>query len=227
MCGRFTLTGIPDSLAEDLELDGVPDLEPRYNIAPTQEVLVVRPSDSASGSEAAMLRWGLVPAWSPGPAGAPLINARSESIDTKPSFRESFERRRCLVPADGYFEWKAAGGYKQPYHIRLRSRGLFLMAGVWDCWKRAGTELQSCAIATTSANELTSDIHDRMPVVLATDAARAWLDPATDRARLSGMLQPFASELMEIEAVSPLVNSVSNDGPECLRPAEVNLELEL
>ena len=226
MCGRFTLTVDPEELRDRFDLVSVPDLEPRYNIAPTQEIVVVRSTGTAN--EMAVLRWGLVPSWADSAEGPPLINARAESIFRKPSFKESVERRRCIIPADGYYEWKKVSGFKQPYHIRMQGRGLFAMAGLWDRWSNpSGGALESCAIITTEANSLSREVHNRMPVILKADHWQEWLNGGNGAAAVKPLLAPFPSELMEMEPVSPTVNRVTTDSAECLRPAETNFELEL
>ncbi|MFQ5551745.1 MAG: SOS response-associated peptidase [Gemmatimonadales bacterium] len=294
MCGRFTLTEVPDPFAEIFRLEDLPPLERRYNIAPTQDIAVVRPRDDGTGgrrevgttgtrrqarelsnsarrepaasgaagrgdeetttpdtemsadyplqpptsnrkgrvgrgvNELVFLRWGLIPSWSTALEPAPLINARSESVRDKPSFAESFERRRCVVPADGYYEWKGERGSKQPYLIRLLQGKLFGMAALWDRWiSPEGSPIESCAIITTESNELTRGIHDRMPVILPDGLLHDWLDPAAPSSDLLRHLVPFDSAAMEVRPVSPRVNGVEFDDPECLRESEVNLEFDL
>lgn len=225
MCGRFTLAIDPDEIRDRFSLVDVPELEPRYNIAPTQGIAVVRSTGTAN--EMVFLRWGLVPSWADSAEGPPLINARAESLFRKPSFKENFERRRSLIPADGYYEWKKIPGYKQPYHIRMQGGGLFAMAGLWDRWhKTSGSALESCAIITTAANSLSRDVHNRMPVILKADHWQEWLDGGTPAEVVRPLLIPFPSQLMEMQPVSPMVNRVASDSPECLRPAETNFELD-
>src|SRR5207248_972265 len=163
MCGRYRLTRA-DRLAEKFEAGLAEELHPRYNIAPTQPVPVVRVSGSRR--VIASMRWGLIPNWAKD-ASMSQINARSETLLEKPAFKESFERRRCLIPADGFYEWTRSGRSKQPFHFGMRDDALFAFAGIWDSWKsREGLVIQSCAILTTAPNELLSDVHDRMPVIL-------------------------------------------------------------
>ncbi len=226
MCGRFTLSVDPDELRERFDLLVTPEFEPRYNIAPTQPIAIVRQGPEFKFLD--LVRWGLVPSWSASMEGPPLINARSETIFKKPSFKESIEQRRCIVPADGYFEWKSVSGYKQPYHIRLKNRNAFAMAGIWDTWiDSEGGEVISCAIVTAKSNSLTEGVHTRMPVILPTRSWDAWLDRSEAGDGVKEMFVPFASSQMEMEPVSPLVNRVVNDTAECLKPAEVNFELDV
>jgi putative SOS response-associated peptidase YedK len=197
-------------------------LEPRYNIAPTQQVPVIRLTRDGGGRELVSLRWGLVPFWSREPsAGGRLINARAETVASKPAFRAAFRRRRCLVPADGYFEGRQEGNCRQPYYIRLRDDQPFAMAGVWDSWHDKSDanqgRLDTCAIITTAANDLTRGVHDRMPAILAPGRYDSWLDPAIEN--LSGlveMLRPYSENSMVMDRVSTRVNSVRNDDPQCI-----------
>lgn len=207
MCGRFTVR-----TARRVRLDGVRNsdlpFEARYNIAPTQEVLVV--ADFGSGLELAKVVWGLIPARSSDGKG--FINARAETLETKPSFRESFLKRRCLIPADGFFEWKRSGRAKQAHYIELADKSFFAFAGIWDRW--GPRNIISCAIITTDANELVSTLHDRMPVILKPESYRAWLDPKADPASLKRLLLPLPSSEMSYYPVSSAVNYVDNEGPE-------------
>ncbi len=219
MCGRYFLTTPGDVLAETLELPLVPALSPRYNIAPTQEVAIVR-STSGTARELATVVWGLVPAWAKERAiGSRLINARAETLAEKPSFRDSFKKRRCLILADGFFEWKQEGGGKQPWLVRLASGAPFAFAGLWASWRdpASGEALESCTIVTTRPNDLLAPIHDRMPVIVPSAEHATWIDPRlTDRSRLEPLLVPFAAERMEAFPVSKRVNSPAHDDPGCL-----------
>lgn len=212
MCGRFTLQSAP---GVKLKLDGVRDFalpfEARYNIAPTQEVLVI--ADFGSGLELRKLVWGFIPARSND--GKRFINVRAETIDIKPSFSESFRRRRCLVLADGFFEWKRSAKSKQPYYFQLSDGSAFAFAGIWDSW---GTPKRtaSCALVTTTANETMAPIHDRMPVILSPETYRLWLDPGTDLAALRKLLVPFPASKMSSHPVSRAVNFTQNDSPELI-----------
>ena len=195
-----------------------PELTPRYNIAPTQEVAAVRQGEQ--GRELSMLKWGLVPSWAKDPGiGARMINARAESVADKPSFRSAFKRRRCLILADGFYEWKKTGARtKQPYYIFLRDRQPFAFAGLWEHWKGPdGGEMPSCTIITTGANELLSELHDRMPVILGEEEYDRWLDPKFDDAEtLKSLLGPYAALDMTCYPVSTIVNNARNETPECV-----------
>lgn len=216
MCGRFTLRTPTPVLIEHFRLETMPDLAPRYNIAPTQTVSAVRANDS--GREFAQFRWGLVPSWAKELSiGAKMINARAESVAEKPSFRAAFKRRRCLVMADGYYEWQATGGKKQPFYIRLADDSPFGLAGLWEVWKSPdGKLVETCSLLTTSANVFTEPIHDRMPVILSPDNYDFWLDPKmSDREKLEPLLAPSEMKL-RADRVSTLVNKPTNDVAECI-----------
>ncbi len=220
MCGRFTLTADQDSFEDRFSLTGF-DLGwvPSFNIAPTQEVLTVTNDGSENRPE--LMRWGLVPSWAKDPKiGNRMINARSETLTEKPSFRTAFKRRRCLIPADGFYEWKREGKAKKPMLITANPGGLFAFAGLWETWKQPdGSWLLTCAIITTSANEFMTSIHDRMPVILPREAEGAWLDPdSEDVGALSELLLPYPSDRMHAHEVSTLVNSPRNNSPECIAP---------
>jgi putative SOS response-associated peptidase YedK len=215
MCGRYRLTRA-DRLAERFDAELAEELRPRYNIAPTQPVPVVR----ANGSRRviASMRWGLIPNWAKD-ASMAQINARSETLLEKPAFKENFERRRCLIPADGFYEWKRSGRSKQPFHFGMQDDSLFAFAGIWDRWKPPqGPIVETCAILTTTPNELLRDVHDRMPVILEPKKYREWLDaPASDCGRLKHLLIPFEAAMMKRFPVGWSVNDVQNDTPECSR----------
>jgi putative SOS response-associated peptidase YedK len=220
MCGRFTLAAPTEQLATQFQLAAAPELAPRYNIAPTQQVAAVRATEG--GRELALLRWGLVPSWAKDPSvGAKMINARSETAAEKPSFRSAFKQRRCLIPADGFYEWQQHGGVKQPFHIRMADGAPFALAGLWELWKTPeGDWLQSCTILTTAANALMEPLHDRMPVILPADQYERWLDPGLrDAGALQALMLPFPAERMVAYPVSRAVNKVGNDGPELVAPA--------
>lgn len=220
MCGRYTLTVDAAVLAELFDLDAPTDLKPRYNIAPTQMVPVVRAGLEAP-REWASLRWGLIPSWAKDASiGSRLINARSESAADKPSFRSAFRHRRCLIPADGFFEWVTTDGGKQPYHLRFRDRRPFAFAGLWERWSPPeGDAVESCTILTTTANELLAPLHERMPVILGKASFAEWLavDPLPPGAS-ERLLSPYPSAEMEAVLVARLVNSPRNDDPRCLQP---------
>ncbi len=217
MCGRFQLKPDQDWM-EALGVEDPPELAPRYNIAPTQEIVAVR-RDVSGVRRAGYLHWGLVPSFAEDPAvGNRMINARAETVARKPAFREAFRKRRCLVPADGFYEWRRVGRARDPYLLKMRDGRPFALASVWDEWRKAGTPLESCAILTTSANDLVARIHDRMPVILDPSAYEVWLDPDAREEDLHAVLRPFPAEKMIAVPVSTRVNSAAVDDPECERP---------
>ena len=222
MCGRFTLRTSPAVLAEVFELLREPELTPRYNIAPTQPVAVIRPSRSGHGRELTQMHWGLVPSWAKDPsAAARMINARAESVATKPTFRSAFRCRRCLVPADGFYEWKKVGTKKQPYYFTLRSGEPFAFAGLWEHWGHNGSALHTCAIITGEPNELAGQIHDRMPVILRPEDYDRWLDPRSKEVdALQPLLAPYPADEMAMQAVSTRVNNARNDSPDCIEAVD-------
>lgn len=222
MCGRYSLSR-PDKLAGmiaevvALPLDFVPPA-PRYNIAPSQEALVI----IAAGArrELALLRWGLVPFWAKNESGgARMINARAESLAEKPSLQRLLEHRRCLVPADGFYEWRRAGKLKIPVRFTLEDGGVFAFAGLWDRWVRPeGGGLETFTIITTRANDLVSTVHDRMPAMILPERWKEWMEPATGAARWKSLLEPFSASVMRAHDANPLLNSPAMDSPECLAP---------
>lgn len=247
MCGRFTLTLPPEVLAEAFGLDGVPSFLPRYNVAPTHEIAIVRveprrgraergESDRAKAHRdeepparrLALARWGLIPSGvkDPKKIGARMINARQETLFDTAAFRSAARVRRCLVPADGFYEWKksADGGRAkaQPFRLRLRSGAPFAMAGVFERWRGpTGEVLDTCSVITTTPNALVEPIHDRMPVMLHPEDYALWLDPRIrERAPLERVFVPFPAEHMTAEAVSSRVNDVRNDDPSCIEAPE-------
>jgi putative SOS response-associated peptidase YedK len=220
MCGRYTLTTPAERLAEQFGFDGSSvELPPNYNVAPTQGVAVVIEEGGQRRLE--VLRWGLIPPWADDPQiGSRMINARSETAPGKPSFRRAFRERRCLIPADGFYEWQRTNGAKQPYFIHMEGGGPFAFAGLWESWSKGGEgEVRTCTILTTEANALVGEIHDRMPVILAADAYDVWLDPASERDELTGLLAPYPEDEMEAYPVSRFVNSPQNNDPRCIEPA--------
>ena len=224
MCGRFTLTTDLQALAERFCVSPPANahFNPRFNIAPTQPVIVI--GDDGQRSMQPM-RWGLIPAWAKDPAiGNRMINARAETLAEKPSFREALQHRRCLIPADGFYEWQKLGQVKQPVRIVLKSRQPFGMAGLWDRWVSPDkSEILTCTIITTVANELIQPIHNRMPVILNPEAEAHWLDPKVkDPAKLLLLLKPYPSELMEFYPVSRQVNSPSVDAPSNIVPLTIS-----
>ena len=222
MCGRFTLGLSPLELVEVFELLREPVVIPRFNIAPTQSVAVVRAGEE--GRECGQMRWGLIPSWAKDEKiSARLINARAETVAEKPSFRSAFKRRRCLIPADGFYEWKKLEGKsKQPYMIGMRGDEPFAFAGLWEHWTDpGGKEVESCTIITTEANELLAELHHRMPVILHEQDYDRWLDPKeAEKDRLLALLAPYESSAMRAYPVSTLVNSPRNDVPACTEPME-------
>ena len=222
MCGRFVLTVSDDKIAQLFEVDAVPKLPARYNIAPTQPVLGIR-EDADGHREAALLQWGLIPHWSKDVAiSARMINARGETVADKPSFRTPFKRRRCILPANGFYEWQKREGGKQPYYIHMADDEPFGMAGLWDVWSKGEeTYIESCTIITTSANEVVRPLHDRMPVILDPEDWDLWLDVTIqDANRLLTLIEPYTSEAMTARAVSRHVNNPRNDDPECIKLAD-------
>ena len=229
MCGRFRLTRKDQEIREYFDVPDDFEWKPRYNIAPTENVAVVRqrrdhPSRTLSG-----MRWGLIPYWSKDAKGAArMINARSEEITEKPAYREAFQQRRCLVPADGFYEWKREGKSKQPFHLGMTDDSLFAFAGIWERWKNpAGEIIKSCAILTTTPNNLLSGIHDRMPVILSPDDYEEWLNPAADIEVLKPMLKPYSSRTMRMYSVSTAVNRAGYDAPDCIAPVREPQQLRL
>lgn len=225
MCGRFTLTVDPAQLKLFLDLNDVPsDLQPRYNIAPTQPVAVVT---SAIDRQVELFQWGLIPSWAKDPSiGSRMINARAETLEEKPAFRAAFKRRRCAILADGFFEWKkiAAGKQetKQPYHIRLMDNQPFAFAGLWETWKSLeGADLRTCTIVTTTPNDLMATIHDRMPVILDRESLWDWIDPEATSLALHALLQPYPADRMTAYPIGKLVNRPENDRPEVIARVEV------
>jgi putative SOS response-associated peptidase YedK len=217
MCGRYTLHTDLERLIEQFELFRAAEIKPRYNISPSQMVPVIRPTDQ--GRELALLRWGLVPHWAKEEkTGYSMINARAETVTEKPAFRSAFRRRRCLIPADGFYEWKKLERAKQPFHIRMRGGEPFAFAGLWEHWQGGeGKTIESCSIIVTTANDLMRPIHDRMPAILDRENYGTWLDPDfTDAERLKALLAPYPSERMESYPVSAAVNSPKNEVAGCV-----------
>lgn len=217
MCGRFALTSSALTLGKQLNTDIRITLKQRFNIAPSQKVLVVRVHPRQNKRESTFLRWGLIPSWADDPSiGSRLTNARAETAATKPSFRTSFRRQRCLIPANGFYEWSNMHGRKQPHYIRLQSNEPFAFGGLWDTWARDGEKRETCTILTCSANALMKPIHPRMPVVIQPHRFDTWLDPTqTDAAALSQDLHTFPSESTAIYPVSNHVNNVQHDDSRC------------
>ena len=223
MCGRFTLTLDPDELQEAFDLSAPPaGLAPRYNIAPSQPVAVVANTEAR---KLELFQWGLIPSWAKdAKIGYKMINARSETLAEKPSFRAALKKRRCLVLADGFYEWKREGASraKTPMYIQLKGGQPFAFAGLWETWKSPDNKLiKSCTIITTEPNALMKDIHDRMPVILPPKAYDLWLSPEElPSEKLPPLFKPFAASQMRAYAVSPLVNNPRFDSPECVIPVK-------
>lgn len=228
MCGRYTLSSDADVLMEQFGLSGLAALTPRYNIAPSQPVLAVRQRDDG-GRDAKTLRWGLIPSWAKDPAvGHRLINARSETAAEKPSFRSAFRHRRCLVPADGFYEWAARpGAGKQPWYFHAADRRPLAIAGLWERWQQTdGETVESCSLLTTHANAVVAPVHHRMPVMLSAPDYAQWLDGRHfDQAALQALMRPLPDRLLSAYAVSTRVNRPVNDDPDCIRPLPTNREL--
>ena len=219
MCGRFALVATGEEVASHYQLPETPFIAPRYNIAPTQPVAAVR-LDNAGARQLTHFQWGLIPSWSKDPAlGSKMINARAETAADKPAFRAAFKRRRCLIPATGFYEWQATDGRKQPMHIRAAGGGLLSLAGLWEVWHAPdGGELETCTILTTTPNTLMEPIHNRMPVILDPADYAMWLDPATALDQLNHLLRPFAPEMLAAYPVSTAVNRPQNDTADCIAP---------
>ena len=217
MCGRFTLRIPASRLVEIFSLLDVPDFSARYNIAPTQMVASIRKVGPVR--ELTMQRWGLIPFWAKDKKiGNRMINARSETADTKPAFRAAFKKRRCLIPADGFYEWRksADSKTKTPYLIHMRNEEPFAFAGLWETWSAAEETVESCTILTTSPNEMMAEVHDRMPVILGEDDYDTWLDETTSKDTLTQLLKPMSAAAMAMCTVSTFVNSPRNESPECV-----------
>jgi putative SOS response-associated peptidase YedK len=222
MCGRYRLSKRKQAIEEYFETANEVEWEPRYNIAPSQMVGVIRQDAAKPECHFSLVRWGLVPYWSKDASvGYKMINARSETVADKAAFSEPFLRRRCLVPADGFYEWQRSTRVKQPFHFGMEDDSLFAFAGLWDRWRDVtGQIVESCSILTTTPNSLLADVHDRMPVILSPDCYELWLDPGfRSPMALAEMLRPFAARLMKRHPVSTRVNSVANDDAECAAAA--------
>jgi putative SOS response-associated peptidase YedK len=220
MCGRFTLRAPASAVAKEFGLFDVPELSPHFNICPSQSVAIVRQKPEAKGRELAFVHWGLIPSWAEDPKiGNRMANARSETAATKPSFRSAFKSRRCLIIADGFYEWQKTDGGKQPYLIAMKDGRPFGMAGLWERWEKGEEPVESCAILTTGANELMEPIHERMPVIISPKQFDLWLDPkSNDTAKLTELMQPYLGKDMLAYPVSTRVNNPKNDTPSCNEP---------
>jgi len=223
MCGRFAQRSDPKRLAKEFKVAEVPQAEPRYNLAPTQNILGVR--TVSDEREMIFFKWGLIPSWAKDTSmGARLINARSETVEEKPAFRQAFKQRRCIIPADGFYEWQRTSGKKQPFFFRMRDERPFGFAGLWERWEgEEGQPINSCTILTTEANEVLRPVHDRMPVILHTDNYSLWLEgDERERALLTELLRPYPVKEMVGYPVSTLVNSPGNKGAELIEEVQLN-----
>jgi len=255
MCGRFTLRAAPQDVARHFLLFDVPNFSPRYNIGPGQVIGAVRAKTDDSppaivslsdggqrtattdlpvtptadpNREWAWFRWGLIPHWSDDPAiGNRLINARAETVASKPAFRSAARYRRCLIPADGFYEWKATPRGKQPYLVRVHGDRIFALAGLWDRWPSpSGEILETCTILTVEPNRLVAKLHNRMPLILPPEAYPIWLDPTvTQFDELREWLRPYPEEDLELIPVSSYVNAIHNEGAKCIEPVGESGEL--
>ena len=224
MCGRYTQTATPDVIAEHFHLDEPPLLKPHYNIAPSQHVATIRLNPDAATRQCIMLRWGLSPSWAKDPKiGNQCINAKAETVAEKPSFRSAFKKQRCLVIADGFYEWQVQRTQKRPMWIGMKSKRPFAFAGLWEHWKLdAGDPIETCTIITTEPNALMQAIHHRMPVILTPHDYDLWLDPTMQQVEtMKPLLCPFTSEELVAYPVSTLVNNPRHDAPQCLEPVSV------
>jgi len=225
MCGRYRLSRRKRDIEE--HFDSAPweeEWNPRYNIAPTQIVPVIRQNAKEATRDLSSMRWGLIPSWAKDPSCAvSMINARAETASTKPAFRDALRFRRCLIPADGFYEWRRSGTIKQPYCFEVNGGELFAFAGLWDRWKgTTGDTVETCSILTTTANAMTSAVHDRMPVILHADSYDVWLDPRIQNvAAISELLKPYDARSMRCYPVSTRINHVANDDAECSQRIEL------
>jgi len=221
MCGRFTLFAPGESIRELFQLTSAPAIAPRYNIAPTQPVAAVRQSRDSGQRELTHFNWGLIPRWAKDPSiGSRMINARSETVAEKPSFRVALKYRRCLIPTSGFYEWQRVEGGKQPVFINMADSSPFAIAGLWEHWQsQDGSEIESCTLLTTSPNDLLAPVHNRMPVIVAPENFDMWLDPQLQKSDLlQHLFQPFPPEKMSYYPVSTFVNRPGNDDPRCIEP---------
>jgi len=219
MCGRYKLSMRKQIIEEHFDsVSGEEDWSPRYNVAPTQPVPVIRQHPKEPIRELSLMRWGLIPSWAKDlSAAAQMINARAETAATKPPFHDALKSRRCLIPADGFYEWARAGKTKQPYCFEVNEGELLAFAGIWDRWKDpSGQWVKSCSILTTTPNAVTASVHDRMPAILEPDSYELWLDPGMQNvAAASELLKPYDARLMRCYPVSTRINSVANDDEGC------------
>jgi putative SOS response-associated peptidase YedK len=220
MCGRFAFFSPEEAIRQYFDLNYPAELSPSYNIAPSQQVAAILESP-VSGIELQMLQWGLVPFWAKDPKiGHQLINARAETLSEKPSFRQAFVRRRCLIPANGFYEWHTEGGEKRPLYFSDAESRPFFMAGLWELWiSDDGSEIESCTLLTTEPNDFLAPIHNRMPVIIAPDDFDLWLDPGAQHpGEVQHLLRAYPAEAMSHYPVSTFVNNPRNEDPLCIEP---------
>jgi len=221
MCGRFTLTVPERFFSRSFAFKNLPVMKPSFNVAPGTDILTVKTNAKDDDVSMERMHWGFVPEWASDPSiGYRMINARSETVTQKPAFRAAFQSRRCLIPADGFYEWQGKGKHKQAFFIRLKSQEPFAFAGLWEHWQQEDRAFNSCTILTTRANGLMTPIHHRMPVILAPQHYQAWLNPKTAPDKLISLLEPFPEEPMESRKVSSFVNSPKNNSAQCLEKQE-------
>ncbi|MEW4564488.1 SOS response-associated peptidase [Bremerella sp. JC770] len=220
MCGRYTLRARLNQLLQIYGAQSSIEYSERFNVAPSQMVPVLKLDDDSGAREIVLMKWGLVPSWAKDEAiGNKMINARCETVDEKPAYRAAFKRRRCLVLADGFYEWQKQGSKKQPYLFQKKDSSPYGYAGLWETWKKGDQPLQSCTIITTTPNALVEDVHDRMPVILPERHIENWLNHEYDHVeRLKSMLKPYPASEMKRYPVDPMVGSPKNDKPECVEP---------
>ena len=219
MCGRYAITSAPEAIRRLFGYDEQPNFPPRYNVAPTQPVPIVRMVEGKR--QFALVRWGLIPAWVKDPRGfSLLINACGESLNDKPAFRAALRYRRCLLPADGFYDWRREGERARPYNVRLKAGGPMALAGLWENWMGPnGEEMETAAIVTTRANRMLATIHPRMPVIVPPEAFDLWLDSrSVDAATAAALIAPAPEDMLEMHEVSPAVNSAADDSPDLIEP---------
>jgi putative SOS response-associated peptidase YedK len=218
MCGRYAITSAPEAIRRLFGYDEQPNFPPRYNVAPTQPVPIVRMTEGKL--RFALVRWGFIPSWVKDPRTfSLLINARGESLGDKPAFRAAMRYRRCLFPADGFYDWRRDGERARPYYVRLKGGGPLAFAGLWENWMGPhGEEMETAAIVTTRANRMLAPIHPRMPVIVPPEAFDLWLDARVDAPTAAALIAPAPEDLLEMHEVSPAVNSAANDGPDLIEP---------
>jgi putative SOS response-associated peptidase YedK len=219
MCGRYAITSAPEAIRRLFGYDEQPNFPPRYNVAPTQPVPIVRMIEGRR--QFALVRWGLIPAWVKDPRGfSLLINARGESLEEKPAFRAALRYRRCLFPADGFYDWRREGERARPYYVRRKAGGAMAFAGLWENWMGPnGEEMETAAIVTTRANRMLATVHPRMPAIVPPEAFDLWLDSrSVDVTRAAALIAPAPEDMLEMHEVSPAVNSVASDTPDLIEP---------